>query len=140
MTEADGDDDAILLSVIGEVASTEILPLMTIEDPVRRGRPPNSPTSTIIPRKKYNHTHVFQSIMDDYLGPNALFGSQFRVHFRISLTTFEYIYQEVMKSDIPFYHMRDGGSSVQARLLLPLKTLAKKCYEKPIQSEHLPSF
>jgi len=77
-------------------------------------------------RRTFNHAQTYQLIQDHYLGPDALHGSQFKLQFRISKSTFEVIMQKIMSSNNPFYVSTDvrRRASNQARLLLPLKTLA----------------
>ena len=86
----------------------------------------------LLPRKRrrlFNHDQALQCIMRDYLGPIPLFtGKDFQVMFRISRSRFEQIAQDILR-DFPFF--RDSvdctgmeKASVQAKILLPLKTLA----------------
>ena len=88
-------------------------------------------------RKTYNHDEALQCINRDYLGPDALFGSQFTHQFRISRARFERLAQDIMNSNIPFYQTTRNltntpVASLQAKLLLPLKTYAygvpPKCF------------
>ena len=77
-------------------------------------------------RRRFDHAKTRDKIYEHYLGPNPLHGSQFKQHFRISLSTFEYIYQTIMNSGDPFYVSTYVGPRVsnEVRVLLPLRTLA----------------
>lgn len=81
-------------------------------------------------RRHFNHARARMCIMEDYLGPVPKFpGRQFVRHFRIDPSRFQRLMQDVMHSEIRYYTKRvdalgEEGSSVEARLLLPLKTLA----------------
>ncbi|MEL7065625.1 MAG: hypothetical protein AAFP00_17935, partial [Bacteroidota bacterium] len=76
-------------------------------------------------RKKYDSDGAKHCIYRDYLGPCPLFGSSFREIFRVSMSRFEIMMQDVMSADLPFYRVnRRGSACLEARLLLPLKTLA----------------
>jgi hypothetical protein len=80
-------------------------------------------------RRLFKHHEALQCIMRDYLGPVPLFlGKEFKLMFRISRTRFEQISQD-FPNNFPFF--RDSAdctgmvkSSLQAKILLPLKTLA----------------
>ncbi|MEL6629320.1 MAG: transposase family protein [Bacteroidota bacterium] len=76
-------------------------------------------------RLKYDSDGAKHCIYRDFLGSCPLFGSTFRFFFRISMSRFEILMQDVMKADLPFYRVnRRGSACLEARLLLPLKTLA----------------
>ena len=77
-------------------------------------------------RREFDHVRAHTCIMDDYLKPDALFGADFKLQFRISLSMFQCIMETIMNSNIQFYKISPVAvvSSVEARLLLPLKTLA----------------
>jgi hypothetical protein len=62
-----------------------------------------------------------------YLGDAPLLGVEFRLMFRLSREWIQVLMEDVMASNIKFFKStRDGSckSSLAARLLLPLKTLA----------------
>ena len=81
-------------------------------------------------RKTYDPAGALYCINRDYLGPAPLFdGKEFDTMFRISRSRFEALMQDVGNSGDPFFltttdaHGRPAAT-LQARLLLPLKTLA----------------
>jgi hypothetical protein len=73
---------------------------------------------------------ALECIQRDYTGPEPLFnGKQFDVMFRISKERFERIMQDIGRLQHPFYtNIVDGrgkvGASFEARLMLPLRTMA----------------
>jgi Plant transposon protein len=77
-------------------------------------------------RKMYNHDRAKDMVYEHYLGPDPLYGSQFKLQFRVSLSTFQHIFEQVMHSGNQFYVSEYNGTraSMEARLLLPLKALA----------------
>ena len=77
-------------------------------------------------RTKFDHKGALESIKRDFLGENTLFsGSQFKIFFRLSRTRFQAILEAVGKQDLDFYKPNlKKGPSLEARLLLPLKTNA----------------
>ena len=79
-------------------------------------------------RRKFRHDQALACIKRDYLGPTPLFGADFKLMFRISLGRFQVLMEDIMNSHIEFFRLtpRDGvtKSSLEAKLLLPLKTLA----------------
>ena len=86
------------------------------------------------PRKKYNHSQALACILRDYLVADNLTplfdGKEFNISFRISKSRFERLMTDVGATGDPFYihHPVDAfgrvGASMEARLLLPLKSLA----------------
>jgi hypothetical protein len=82
------------------------------------------------PRKSFEHDAALRCILRDYLGPIPIFnGRDFDVMFRISKSRFQKIMEDVGNSNILFYRNRTAGSGIvgasfQAKLLLPLKSLA----------------
>jgi hypothetical protein len=80
-------------------------------------------------RRQFNHQRAIDCLNEDYLGPDALYGAEFPAQFRISLSRFELIMQDVMASNNKFFTnntcvTNKPVATVQARLLLPLKTYA----------------
>ena len=82
-------------------------------------------------RVKLNHARALFCIREDYLGfphlptvvPNKL--KEFKLHFRLSRDRFECLMADVVQLGYPFYMKTTRkGASLEARLLLPLKTLA----------------
>jgi len=81
-------------------------------------------------RRKFKHDEALHCINRDYLGPTPLFnGKQFELFFRISPARFQRLMEDVFGKGDPFYTttttiVGEPTSSLEARLLLPLKTLA----------------
>mmetsp|Transcript_15031 Transcript_15031/g.32775 ORF Transcript_15031/g.32775 Transcript_15031/m.32775 type:complete len:486 (+) Transcript_15031:39-1496(+) len=80
-------------------------------------------------RRKFDHAGCLRDLHRDYLGPNPLFGAEFELMFRVSRPRFELMLQDFGNSGIPFYRAKPSANkvpvaSLEARLLLPLKTLA----------------
>ena len=81
-------------------------------------------------RKVYDHTTTQACIQRDYTGPEPLFeGKQFEVMFRISKFRFERLMQDIGQLDHFFYNDKmdaigNIGVSFEAKLMLPLKTMA----------------
>jgi hypothetical protein len=79
-------------------------------------------------RRKFRHDQALACINRDYLGDAPLLGVEFKLMFRLSQGRFQVLMEDVMASDIKFFKLtgQDGRrkSSLAARLLLPLKTLA----------------
>ena len=79
-------------------------------------------------RRFFDHGRAKDCIMSDYLAPDALFSDMnFVMMFRISRGRFQKILEDIGNSGIPFYNPqqeRKNSSCLEARLLLPLKTLA----------------
>ena len=81
-------------------------------------------------RKEFQHKDTMERLQHDYLGPEPLFdGKQFEVMFRISKYRFERLMQDIGNSQNPFFLefpdcVGNIPVSMQAKLLLPLKTMA----------------
>lgn len=81
-------------------------------------------------RRQFRHDQALMCINRDYLGPKPLFADkQFKKQFRIEMSRMERLLQDVGNSGISYYLNRvdaagNEGASMEARLLLPLKTLA----------------
>ncbi|OEU21449.1 hypothetical protein FRACYDRAFT_235076 [Fragilariopsis cylindrus CCMP1102] len=86
------------------------------------------------PRKIYDHARAFYCIEQDYLGNNTIIplfdGREFEQMFRISRARFQRLRMDIGASGDPFFvHLpvdTNGrvGASLDARLLLPIKSLA----------------
>jgi Plant transposon protein len=82
------------------------------------------------PRRYYDHDNTGYSLRRDYMGPEPLFyGKQFEVMFRISKFRLERLMQDIGAKNIPFYSntvdaLGKPGVSLEAKLLLPLKSMA----------------
>lgn len=81
-------------------------------------------------RLKFRYSEATHCINRDYLGPVPLFpDKQFDEMFRISRSRFQRLLEDVGNSGLRFYTKTTDaagreGASIEARLLLPLKTLA----------------
>jgi hypothetical protein len=80
-------------------------------------------------RRQFKHGEALACLMRDYLGPSPLFGKEFDMMFRISRTRFQKLMEDVGNSGVKFYRGSTDAfgretASLEARLLLPLKTLA----------------
>jgi hypothetical protein len=80
-------------------------------------------------RKIYRHDQAKHCIDRDYLRPDALFGADFALQFAISRPRFQKLMEGIAATNNPFYLKTVSvsgkvGSSFEARLLLPLKTLS----------------
>jgi len=81
-------------------------------------------------RRLFSRDRAQNCIMEDYLGPIPIFNDrQFEVMFRISKSRFERLRQDVAARKHPFYTPEidmhgNQCASLEARLLLPLKSLA----------------
>jgi hypothetical protein len=80
-------------------------------------------------RRKFHHDQALASICRDYLGLNCLLGAEFQLMFCISQGWFQVLMEDVMALGNPFY-VNSGncnqqlGTSIKAKLLMPLKCLA----------------
>jgi hypothetical protein len=85
-------------------------------------------------RRLFHHQDALHCIRRDYLGlagdpKTPLLGKEFALMFRISRGRFQLMMEHVMAAEIPFYSGNvsangDTVASLEARLLLPLKSLA----------------
>ena len=81
-------------------------------------------------RRKWRHDQALMCIMRDYLGPVPLFdGREFDTMFRISKSRFQRLMEDIGNTGNTFFlnntdAVGNKGASFEARLLLPLKTLA----------------
>ena len=81
-------------------------------------------------KRKFKHDEAVDCIRRDYLGPTALFkGKEFDMMFRISRARFERMMVDFANSGNSFYSGKKDcaglkGASLEAKILLPLKTLA----------------
>jgi hypothetical protein len=77
---------------------------------------------------QFKHGQALECIQRDYLGPDPLFGNEFDMMFRLSRRRFQKLLEDVGNLGTKFYlEKRDAMNrkvaSIEARLLLPLKTL-----------------
>ena len=81
-------------------------------------------------KRKFKHDEAVDCIRRDYLGPTALFkGKEFDMMFRISRARFDRMMVDFANSGNSFYSGKTDcaglkGASLEAKILLPLKTLA----------------
>jgi Plant transposon protein len=84
-------------------------------------------------RRHFRHDRALRCIQQDYIGlmgdpSTPLLGAEFKIMFRLSKGRFQVLMEDVMTSRFRFFQTsaQDGleRSSIEARLLLPLKTLA----------------
>ena len=79
-------------------------------------------------RRVFDHAGALHCINRDFLGPEALFLDDFEDYFRVSRSRFEQIMQHVGNAGFAFYKPECATgrplSTMQARLMLPLKTLS----------------
>jgi hypothetical protein len=124
MRDCDDDDDDILVAMAVMQASLLVL------SSGRKKRKTVDHRS--LPRKKrtiFKHQRAKKCIVEDYLSPDSLFGKDFALMFRISRPRFQRLMEDVKAQKLAFYDTtidRHGNpaSSLEAKLLLPLKALA----------------
>lgn len=76
-------------------------------------------------RRHFDHQVAKNLIYFNYLGPSPLFNDkQFYRMLRLSRSRFQRMMEDFAASGISFFSERDIGASLEARLMLPLKTLA----------------
>jgi hypothetical protein len=80
-------------------------------------------------RHQFKHQEALSCINRDYLGADPLFGKEFDLMFSILRQHFQKLLEDVDNSGAKFYlekrnAMNREVASMEARLLLPLKTLA----------------
>jgi len=81
-------------------------------------------------KKVYDHVEIKQRLTKDYLGPTPLFdGKEFEVMFRISRPRFQRLMEDIAATGDLFYLRNVDawgkvGACFEAKLLLPLKTMA----------------
>ena len=116
------DEDSMVLSMMQQCVSSVVL----AELPKKRKRDHRE-----LPRegkREFRHEHALQCILYDYLGPKPLFnGREFETMFRVSKRRFQCLMEDF--GNIPFYSQVTDcfgkkGASMEARLLLPLKSMA----------------
>ena len=79
-------------------------------------------------RRKFAPQEALHCIMRDFLGPDPLHGSEFKLMFGMSRTHFERI-SKVLLGDNDFFHQKPNPFGIptttwQAKILLPMKTLS----------------
>ena len=82
------------------------------------------------PKIVYDHEEIKRRLYKDYLGPYPIFeGREFDTMFRISKSRFQRIMEDIAATGDPFYlnnvdAFGKVGASFEAKLLLPLKSMA----------------
>ena len=126
-----GDEEvlaaSLLLQAVPLVLESSTVTVAAVLDDVD-GNNNGNHTGERTQRRRFDHGLTAKLIHDHYLGPTPLHGSQFKLQFRISLSTFQFIFERIMNSNTPFYTTKTKTTVVrasnEARILLPLKTLA----------------
>jgi hypothetical protein len=138
MSDADDMDDGssnasgryyIPSSSEEEEDSSLVIALLSAYEELSASTPPARVDHRTLPRskrQKYSGRTALFALNRDILGPNALYGSQFKAQFRITRSRFQRMMEDIMASGINFYAANDRTeqASLEAKLLLPLKTLA----------------
>jgi hypothetical protein len=81
-------------------------------------------------RRQFHHVSAYENIQRDHVGPDALFGKEVVVFYRLGRPRVEMIIQSLGNSGNPFYQSfrKDKfgrtGASMEAKVLLPLRVLA----------------
>ena len=85
-------------------------------------------------RRRFRTDQALICIQRDYLGSETipdepLYGTQFKLFFRLSRPRFQRLMEDVMNAEIQFYRqpknrLASNSHSLEAKLMLPLKTLA----------------
>lgn len=81
-------------------------------------------------RRVFDSRRAYNCLMKDHLAPDALFGKEFALFFRLSRPRVQLILERLGGSDDPHFNSfrvnRHGfmGASLEAKVLLPLKVLA----------------
>ena len=123
------DDDVLAVSAILQAVPSVMPSSATIASAILDvGDNHGDHTGERTRRRLFDHALTAKLIHDHYLGPTPLHGSQFKLQFRVSLTTFQYMLESIMNSNTPFYNPKPTNkrrhATIEAKLLLPLKTLA----------------
>jgi hypothetical protein len=116
------------------VAAATVAHLVAVEvarNPSKRSRNDSSKRGK---RRVFASTAVYQAILRDYTGipgnPNTpIFGSEFKLMFRLRKPRFQRLTEDIMAEDHCFYKKKKNllsshQSCLEAELLLPLKCLA----------------
>jgi Plant transposon protein. len=92
--------------------------------------PPGNRNNPRRPKRVFRHGEAFNCILRDYLGQEALFsGKNFEMMFRLSRSRVQRLLEDIGNAQIPFFintvdAAGNQGASIEARVLLPLKTYA----------------
>lgn len=143
----DDDDDQMMYTAAAAVAEAALLVvkantvflsgLLSADEEAKKSKK-REIDHRLLPRKKrvkWKHSEALQCIKRDYFGcdtipDSPLFrGAAFVMMFRLSRSRVELLMRDIMAADIPFYSgkkdcFRREVPSIEARILLPLKTIA----------------
>ena len=99
-----GNDDDVFDAIILQGASN-IVPASTLllAESTNMEETKADHTGRRKSRRRFDHAAIRDKLYSHFLGPGPLHGSQFKQHFRISFSTFEYIFQRIMNSGDPYY-------------------------------------
>lgn len=136
--DSSDEDDDYVVSTIAQVAlaSMDLLSttLAVVEERFSKKQKTDHRQQRRKPRRLFRHQEALHCIRRDYLGiagdpTTPLLGKEFSLMFRLSRGRFQLLMQDVMRAGIPFYMSEvtangESVASLEARLLLPLKTLA----------------
>jgi Plant transposon protein len=81
-------------------------------------------------RRQFNHHRAHAAIMEDHLGEFSLYTKDFKRFFRLSRSRVQCIIMALANSDLAFYKsfrkdkFGNEGASMEAKVLLPIRTLA----------------
>ena len=137
--EEDGDDDywaglaekrrsdaAIVVSSL--VTSVVVLYQQFVEDDgVDHDPPPKRQRSA---RRQFDYKAAHRGIQRDFVGPDALFGKEFHLFFRLSRTRVQRLMEDLAHTGDPFYRTfrvdmcGRVGACMEVKILLPLRCLA----------------
>jgi len=135
--EEQEEEDRILEAVVKTVVAQNQLVISYLKQKQETEKK-KKPDHRLLPRgqkTKWKHLEALHCIKRDYLGSTSipdspLFrGAAFVMMFRLSKARVELLFQDIMAADIPFYKDKTDaagrkGASLEAKVLLPLKTLA----------------
>lgn len=120
-------------TVVTSAAMAAALAVASLMPPTNKRQKRDHRTLPRNKRREFRHNEALQCIHRDYLGvvgdpSTPLLGSEFKLMFRLSRGRFQVLMEDIKASNYPFFMSSDqdgiSRSSIEARLLLPLKTLA----------------
>ena len=128
-------DHHTLSAVVAATQAGRVLAEEVVESSSRKRKTSSSsrgaPRSS---RRKFKSNEALQAINRDYMGipgqpDTPLFGAEFKLMFRLSKARFQKLMEDVMGANIQFFMPKKNlhateQSSIEAKLLLPLKCLA----------------
>ena len=127
-------------------ASTTTICLLDDDDGFFRNRVVEHRHNKRSKRRTFDPQRVYDSLQRSHLGPDALFGKEFHMYFRLSRPRVQVILEKLGNSDDPFYKSfrRDKygrvGPSLEAKVLLPLRTVvygvAPHCFCDVFEMSH----